>query len=309
MTEAEKIWCSLTCLPKPGAETRAQLEDELYLSGCEGIWDHLLDDCGAEALIEVELKGHFTSSGAAYLTAYFPDNLQLHLSELSLKLEALELVSETPRIETVKNEDWLENWRQNFTITELTEKTLVVPAWRELPVSERRLGLRIYPGLGFGTGTHETTRLAAVLLENELTRAAKPVSVLDVGTGSAILAILAAKRGAKRILALDIDEDALLNARENCHHNLVTEQIVLSSTPVTALNEKFQLIVANIIAPVLRQLAPEFSRLIKPGGRLILSGILVEQLAEVTKVYSELGFVIKESQTAGEWAACTCELS
>ncbi|MCD6269674.1 MAG: 50S ribosomal protein L11 methyltransferase, partial [Deltaproteobacteria bacterium] len=134
-----------------------------------------------------------------------------------------------------------------------------------------------------------------------------PATLLDVGTGSGILAILAAKRGAERVLALDLDADALVNARENCSHNLVSEQIVLTDIPVTQVMEKYPLIVANIIAPVLRQLAPEFSRLLMPGGRLILSGILVEQLSELTEVYAERGLVIQESKVSGEWTACVCK--
>ncbi len=307
----ETLWRSLTCMPNPGVETRAQLEDALYSIGCEGLWDHVLDGFRVEdwSAENFESDPGFVSgeSEPALLTAYFPVASQSHLAELSLKLEALNLVSGPPRLDVVENEDWLENWRQNFTVTELTEKTLVVPTWQKLPESETRMGLRIYPGQGFGTGTHETTRLAALFLEQELEQALTPVNVLDVGTGSGILAVLAAKRGAARVTALDIDEDALMNARENCEHNLVHEQISLSSTPVTALQDDFNLVVANIIAPVLRQLAPVFPTLLKPGGRLILSGILLDQLPELTKLYTELGFVIKDSKTFGEWTAFICE--
>jgi len=303
----EKSWPSLTCLPKSGSVTRTALEELLYAAGCTGIWDHLLDDCGAKAWSAEDINDSFMASGDALLTAYFPAETQPHLAELALQLEALDLVAAAPQLELVQGEDWLYNWRQNFTITELTDNTLVVPTWEELPAAETRLGLRIYPGQGFGTGTHETTRLAAVFLEQELGRTLKPATLLDVGTGSGILAILAAKRGAERVLALDLDADALVNARENCSHNMVSEQIVLTDIPVTQVMEKYPLIVANIIAPVLRQLAPEFSRLLMPGGRLILSGILVEQLSELTEVYAELGLVIQESKVSGEWTACVCK--
>ncbi len=304
----ERFWPSLTCLPKSGSAVRAALEELLYAAGCTGIWDHLLDDCGTKAW-SVDINDSFMASGEALLTAYFTVRDQPRLAELALQLEALDLVAATPRLELIQDEDWLDNWRQNFTITELTDNTLVVPTWEELPAAETRLGLRIYPGQGFGTGTHETTRLAAAFLEQELGRTLNPATLLDVGTGSGILAILAIKRGAERVLALDIDADALVNARENCSHNLVSEQIVLADTQVTQIAEKYPLIVANIIAPVLRQLAPEFSRLLTPGGRLILSGILVEQLSELTDVYAELGLVIQESKVSGEWTACVCKFS
>ncbi|MCD6270107.1 MAG: 50S ribosomal protein L11 methyltransferase, partial [Deltaproteobacteria bacterium] len=211
----ERFWPSLTCLPKSGSSVRAALEELLYAAGCTGIWDHLLDDCGAKAWSAEDINDSFMASGDALLTAYFPAETQPHLAELALQLEALDLVVAAPQLELVQGEDWLYNWRQNFTITELTDNTLVVPTWEELPAAETRLGLRIYPGQGFGTGTHETTRLAAVFLEQELGRTLKPATLLDVGTGSGILAILAAKRGAERVLALDLDADALVNAREN----------------------------------------------------------------------------------------------
>lgn len=310
---AKKSWRSLTCMPQSGAEVRNQLEDLLYAAGCEGLWDHILDDyddsewpdvAAADAVFESVSE----KSAAALLTAYFPEVDYAHLAELTLQLTALDLVSGQPHIEDVENEDWLESWRRNFSITELTDKTLVVPSWQELPLTETRLGLRIYPGQGFGTGTHETTRLAADFLEKELASIQKSATVLDVGTGSGILAILAAKRGAAKVLALDVDADALKNARENCAHNQVVEQIVLSRMPVADIDEVFDIVVANIIAPVLRQLAPGFPVLVKAGGHLILSGMLREQLPELMKIYSDLGFVIKESATSGEWAACLFKL-
>ena len=313
MPSAEKnSWRSLTCMPRPGVEVREQLEDLLYAVGCEGLWDHILDDYKDEEWPDVSgVDSSFDKvsggSESALLTAYFSEPGPARLAELAFQLTALDLVSAEPQVEDVEDEDWLENWRRNFTITELTDETLVVPTWQELPPAETRLGLRIYPGQGFGTGTHETTRLAADFLEKELICSQKPVSVLDVGTGSGILAILAAKRGAAGVLALDVDEDALVNARENISHNQVHEQIILSSMPVADVDDEFDLVVANIIAPVLRHLAPEFPALVKAGGYLILSGMLCEQLPELMELYSGLGFEIKESAASGAWSACLCK--
>ncbi len=309
---AEKSWRSLTCMPQSGIEVRNQLEELLFAAGCEGLWDHILDDYNDSkwpVVAGADFERSSENSAPALLTAYFQEPDSAQLAELVLQLAALDLISGQPQIEGVKNEDWLESWRQNFTVTELTDKTLVVPTWQELPPTETRLGLRIYPGQGFGTGTHETTRLAADFLEKELARSEKPAAVLDVGTGSGILAILAAKRGAAKVLALDVDADALKNARENCTHNQVVEQVVLSRMPVADVDESFDIVVANIIAPVLRQLAPGFPALVKSGGHLILSGVLREQLPEVMDIYSGLGFTIKDSSVEGAWAACICRLS
>ena len=299
MVATDVTWWSLTCTPVPGSEVRLRLEKILYSAGCGGIWDQALDNGQEGAWPE--------SPGASFLTAYFPGEMQPLLSQLARQLETQKLVSDRPQFQAVENEDWLDGWRKNFTLTELTEQTLVVPSWQELPVSETRLGIRIYPGQGFGTGTHETTRLAAFVLEEELESESGLASVLDVGTGSGILAILAVRRGAERVLALDIDDEALTNARENCAHNQVCDQVSLDNSPLVQIEEQFTLVVANIIAPVLLQLAPEFSRLMKPGGRLILSGILVEQVLELRKTYVDLGFHIQPTKTMGEWAAFVCE--
>ncbi len=299
MVIEDDLWCSLTCTPLPGSAVRSQLEDILYSAGCGGVWDHASEN----DLDEVFSENLETS----LLTAYFPLKMQPLLSSLAQQIEAQKLVSELSQVQAVENEDWLDGWRKNFTLTPLTEKTLIVPSWQELPEGETRLGIKIYPGQGFGTGTHETTCLAALALEDELLLDKSDfVSVLDVGTGSGILAVLAAKRGAARVLALDIDDEALANARENCEHNLVCDQVLLENRPLTEVREEFTLIVANIIVPVLLQLAPEFPRLLKPGGRLILSGILVEQVPQVKKVYTDLGFLVKPAECIGEWSGFVC---
>ena len=296
----DNSWCSLTCTPLPGSEIRAQLEDLLYAAGCGGLWDHASANAPETVWSE--------NSETTLLTAYFPVEIKSQLSLLARQLEARKLVSGRLEIESVENEDWLDGWRKNFTLTALTEKTLIVPSWQELPVGETRLGIKIYPGQGFGTGTHETTRLAAIALEAELEKGEfESDNVLDVGTGSGILAILAAKRGASQVRALDIDDAALTNALENCDHNQVSDQVSLENLPLVQIEEEFSLIVANIIAPVLLQLAPEFSRLLKDGGRLILSGILVEQAYQLRQVYSELGFLVKPTVSLGEWAGFVCE--
>lgn len=300
MTIDDSPWWSLVCTPGLGFAARSQLEDVLYSAGCGGIWDQA-------SSFDQEMVSSELSEQQSLLTAYFPGEMQPFLSQLILQLEIRKLVADRPRLQVVENEDWLDGWRKNFSLTLLTEQTLVVPSWQELPEGETRLEIKIYPGQGFGTGTHETTRLAAMALEKEIESEAGSISVLDVGTGSGILAILAAKRGADRVVALDIDEEALANARENCAHNQVNEQISLVSHPLTRIEESFTLIVANIIAPILLQMAPEFPRLLKSGGRLILSGILVDQIPELTKTYADLGFFLKPTETMNEWVAFVCE--
>jgi len=119
-------WCSLSFLPQSGVLVRAQIEDLLYACGCEGLWDQPVDECRAEAWSGENSSEITLDSGEALLTAYFPSAVQPQLAGLALKLKALDLSLTEPQIELVENEDWLENWRRNFTVTELTENTLVV---------------------------------------------------------------------------------------------------------------------------------------------------------------------------------------
>jgi len=128
----------------------------------------------------------------------------------------------------------------------------------------------------------------------------------DVGTGSAVLAILACKLGAGHIFALDIDEDALENAAENCRLNGCEHRVRLSSTPLDAFDESCDLVVANIIAPVLEGLAPRLVARLKPGARLILSGMLVGQSRRVERIYVDLGCTVEQVLADDEWVAMQC---
>ena len=286
-------WWSLTLETLP--DSREVLEAVLAAAGCSGIW---------------EREETATSRGRVRLTVYFPGPAPAALEFLEWWPRAAGLVVGNPEIETVENRDWFRVWRENFAPTALTAETLVIPAWMEPDPGEKRLVLKIYPGLGFGTGTHETTRLAASLIEAEIAeksdRSAGIENLLDIGTGSGILAILAARRGIGRVTALDIDRDALDNARENLAHNGVGQKVELSLQPLKEINEKYDLVVANIVAPVLRELAPQFSRLLQPAGCLILSGMLHDQAEEIAQLLSTMGLACGPRRDLGEWAAFTC---
>ena len=288
MTDHDSWW-SLTLQPLP--ESREQLEALLYAAGCTGIWER--EEAGPAA-------------GRAGLTVYFPGPPPADPAALEWWAGVAALSADRPRCEKVEKRDWFKEWRKNFSPTPLTERTLVIPAWMEPENGEYSLVLKIYPGQGFGTGTHETTRLAARLLESELekkTRSGGAPSLLDIGTGSGILAILAARRGAGRVTALDIDPDALENARENLQHNGVERFVELSHRPLAAENESHDIVVANIIAPVLEELASHFPRVLKPGGSLILSGMLREQVEKISRRCSGLGLVCSLRHDLGEWSA------
>ncbi|HDS15904.1 MAG TPA: 50S ribosomal protein L11 methyltransferase [Proteobacteria bacterium] len=302
MTTRDKSnWWALVCTPVAEASARERLEEILFAHDCCGLWE------GVEGLVEKVEEPLPPVGFPAFLTAYFADVEDGALRELVPCLQQENLITGEVRIVAVENQDWFENWRKNFVPVALTAKTLVVPAWQEeVSENEATRVVKIYPGQGFGTGTHETTRLAALNLERELEKTGPSATVLDVGTGSGILAIMAAVQGAARVLALDVDPDALDNARENCVHNQIEDLVELDCRPLTEVEGSFTLIVANIIAPVLKSLLPQLHRLLAASGRLILSGILLEQIDEMKEYCERRGFKVELVETAGEWAAFVC---
>jgi ribosomal protein L11 methyltransferase len=266
------------------AEYYEQVTRLLFAAGCSGIWEPEKDD------------------DRAAIVAYFPADCHDDMTILCQRLSPLLLDPGAIAVEKIGQENWMEGWKDYFRPVNLTQTWMVMPPW--WPGAGGQPGqIIIYPGMAFGTGTHETTRLAATLLEKRL----KPGnSVLDVGTGSAILAILARKLDAGQIFAIDIDEDALENAAENCRLNNCEQTIQLSPCSLDDLEEKFDLVVANIIAPVLVKLAPQLIEKLHPGGQLILSGILAEQLEMVRRIYEAEGIFIDHQLTEGEWVALQC---
>lgn len=272
-------WWSLSFIPVPVYYD--QITRLLFAAGCSGVWE---SDSGDDRLTVV---------------AYFPAECHNALTDLCRRLSPLLADHGAIAIEKIGQQNWMEGWKEYFKPVNLTSSWMVTPPW--WPGAGKQPGhILIYPGMAFGTGTHETTRLAATLLEKSL----KPGdSVLDVGTGSAILAILSRKLDAGRIFAIDNDVDALENAAENCRLNGCDHAIQLSSCPLDDLEDTFDLVVANIIAPVLVELASQLVEKLQPGGRLILSGILVEQLETVRMIYESKGIFVDYQLTEGEWVA------
>ncbi|MEA3240476.1 MAG: 50S ribosomal protein L11 methyltransferase [Pseudomonadota bacterium] len=275
-------WWSLSFTPM--AEYYQQITRLLFAAGCSGIWEPDKSDYRPA------------------IVAYFPAECHDVLTALCRQLSPFLTDPGAFAVEKIGQENWMEGWKDYFRPVNLTENWMVMPPW--WPGAGEPAGqILIYPGMAFGTGTHETTRLAATLLEERLEPGN---SVLDVGTGSAILAILSRKLGAGQIFAIDVDEDALENAAKNCRLNNCEQTISLSSRSLDDLEEKFDLVVANIIAPVLVKLASQLVEKLHPGGRLILSGILAEQLEMVRKIYEAEGFVIDHQLAEGEWVALRC---
>jgi ribosomal protein L11 methyltransferase len=262
------------------------LSEFLFTLGCQGI--------AAE------------SSHPAALKAYFPsEKLEEIRSRLDLFLKKLEEIFPEARapklsISKIENQDWGLAWRRFFRTEQITPGLVIVPAWEKAPLIKDARVIRMDPGPAFGTGQHATTRMCLEMMETF--PRAQPWSMMDVGTGSGILAIYGAILGAGRILALDTDPEALRWAKRNIDLNQLPVPIHVSDTPVEEVKDSFHLLAANLILHVIQELVPHFSRLLEPRGWLILSGLLKDQVEGVWARLKERGLEPERVLYREEWA-------
>ncbi|MDX6611318.1 MAG: ribosomal protein methyltransferase [Blastocatellia bacterium] len=244
------------------------------------------------------------ADGGQRVTAYFSDKIDEDVVRAML-FEAFQLYDLSPivppqlEVRKVANRDWLAEWKKGWQPVEVGQRFLIAPPWSEIPDAHDRLVIRIEPGMAFGTGTHETTRLCLVAIEKYFHGG----TFVDVGTGTGILAIAAAKlHPGSQIGACDTDAEAVAIARDNARLNYVAESISFSVGTVAATTASADCVCANLTADTILPLLPAL--LSATCGRLILSGILVEQTDSIRLRLEELGIHSGyEVVTEGEWAA------
>ncbi len=266
-----------------------------------------------------------TPFGLVTVRAYLKADEQLEDRRQKLE-EALYYLGTIQRLPApiytpIADQNWMEAWKERYRPIPIGRKLIIVPAWLESP-DDRRLPIRIDPGMAFGTGTHPTTQLCLELLEDTFgdlpsSPSQRPSSkshrypVIDVGCGSGILSIAALKLGADFALGVDIDEAAIRASRENAEANGVTEEdFHLGIGSVGEIRNSLfkirqaKLVLANILAPVILRLLEEgLAEIVEPRGQLILSGILKEQSAGVITAAEAHGFQMKKNLLEGDWVA------
>ncbi|UZD96055.1 50S ribosomal protein L11 methyltransferase [Pseudomonas corrugata] len=207
-------------------------------------------------------------------------------TEAASVLAHLELLTGSPlpehHSEVIEDQDWERSWMDNFQPMRFGQRLWIVPSWHAAPEPDA-VNLLLDPGLAFGTGTHPTTALCLEWLDGQ---DLKGCNVLDFGCGSGILAIAALLLGAKEAVGTDIDVQALEASRDNAGRNNIAEALFPLYLPQDLPQVQADVLVANILAGPLVSLAPQLSGLVKPGGRLALSGILAEQGEEVAAAYA-----------------------
>ncbi len=197
-------------------------------------------------------------------------------------------------------QDWNACFKSEWKSFSFLPGVMIVPSWEETPKAHSDLILHLDPGMAFGTGIHETTRLCAMAIQKELV-SKTPASLLDVGTGTGILAILGLKLGIPRAVATDIDPLALDAAYENAEKNGVAKQLTLRNTRPAATGERHPFVIANILAQPLIDMAQDLADAVATGGNLCLSGILKVQEQSVRDAYVDAGFSFNETTSLGEW--------
>lgn len=207
----------------------------------------------------------------------------------------------TVTTEGMCEEDWAEAWKKYYHPIRIGRVT-VVPAWEEYTPAEGERILRMDPGMAFGTGTHETTRLVMEMLSEEIAGGER---LLDVGTGSGILALCAAKLGAGACYAYDIDPVAVRVAKENVEKDGATNVFCGIADLLSGVDrtEPYDFVVANIVADIILRLLPDLGDVMKTGARAILSGIIGERVTEIRASVAENGFTLVREASERDWYA------
>ncbi|WP_025728322.1 50S ribosomal protein L11 methyltransferase [Atopobacter phocae] len=228
------------------------------------------------------------------ITPVYQAQFKENISQLSL--EGPFTVELTP----LKAADWQDGWKEFYKPIALTRFMAIVPEWEEaFETEDFPIQLRLDPGLAFGTGSHPTTQLCLLALEQYI----RPqVTVCDVGSGSGILSIAAAALGADKVFSYDIDPSTSQIIKENARLNPNSDRIFASEgNLLTKQTEPVDIIVANILAGILELMADDAKRLLKPEGRLILSGIIGAKKQQVAKAFEAVGFELEQSMEKNDW--------
>lgn len=238
----------------------------------------------------------FTPSTAT-LHVYLPLDTDTHAFSLALSEWVPYLSCD---IDKIGRENWADNWKQHFSPFSIATGIVIKPSWEEYHAASDETVIELDPGMAFGTGTHETTRLCAQALVEAMPLYDHP-TVCDIGCGSGILAIIAAKRGSPTVIACDNDTVALDVAKENAVRNGITS--IPFYQDMNEIKGTFDIVLANILLNTLIEFKETIVAKMKPGGRLITSGITTDQVDRLIASFAPLTSL--SVTTNGEWAAVT----
>ena len=275
-----------------------------FLENNHQYWDYVDDELMEQMHGKSRITFYLEDSAEGYNTL-----AQFRIGLSAFKKQHPEYAPLILSMENVEDADWENNWKQFYKPMEIGERLLVVPEWEQAQ-EDGRVKLVLNPGLTFGTGSHDTTQLCMCALEDNV----KPGdTVLDMGTGSGILAIAAAMLGAEVRTVVDIDENCLRTAQENAEKNHVSigrglcGDALRDEKLAADIGSGYSVIVANIVADVIIGMAPMFFAKTAEGGTLICSGILNERADEVRAALEKAGFEVVNHAKSDDWSAFTAK--
>lgn len=251
-------------------------------------------------------------SEAAVVKGYFSDiknidNIIEHFNKklMELKKIGFDIGEGKIIVNKVYEEDWANNWKQYYKPTKIGHNIVIKPVWEKYDNEPADIVITLNPGMAFGTGTHETTRMCVEALENHVD---KDSVVFDIGTGSGILAITAAKLHAKSVIGVDLDPVAVDSAKENVQLNNLNNIEIVYGNLMDVIKGKANIIVANILAEIIILLSDDIKKFLLPGGYFITSGIIKDKKQQVIDKLNENGLEIINVEVLGEWVCIVAKV-
>lgn len=301
MTEKEQEkWLKIEIAAS--AELMDALGNFLTETGAQGVFQETLEPPFPEDFPEAQ--------ACETIKAYFPQDVrsEKRIAAIQKYLKSLtEIFSDFPapvlKTEIISDPDWGEQWKKYFKPLRVSSNIIVKPTWERYTPSSRDIVIEIDPGMAFGTGQHASTRMCIEALEDIIMkdRSVQDWRVLDVGCGTGILGITAARLGAKDVICLDIDKKATEIARENAAINLVSDRLHIVSKDAAAITETRNLIIANLTSKLLLKLRHHLTQLLEPEGYMIISGIIEQDAQEIEENFSAAPLIQNRVITEKEW--------
>ncbi|HJQ69782.1 MAG TPA: 50S ribosomal protein L11 methyltransferase [Blastocatellia bacterium] len=260
----------------------------------------LLFDLGTTGIVTLEESSNEIKLGAYFGASAKPVELT-GLIQSEFARAGLEPMLFEISVTEILDQDWMQKWKEGFDPVSVGSRLVIAPSWKLPEIDDGRVVIEIDPGMAFGTGTHETTRMCLEAIEEFW----EGGSLLDVGTGTGILAIAAARLApGSHVTAIDIDPQAVAVARENAEINNVSALLeIAGGVPRDFAGRGFDMVVANLTAEVIIELMGDLAGALKDSGTLILSGILIELRADVERSIGRFGLKIIKRRAMGEWCS------
>lgn len=275
---------------------------DFHLQGQDPLaWDYMEEEVFDFGHEDVRVIGYFSSE----------EDLDEKLSEIKKRLEYVKSLDlDTGSLEVfkkvVKQENWENEWKKYFNVQKVSNSIVIKPSWEDYTAKDGEKIIDIDPGMAFGTGTHETTRMCINAIEKYMKQGD---SLIDIGCGSGILSIAAAHLGAQRVIAVDLDKLAVKVSKENVELNGFSDTVDVRYGDLTeVIDEKADVIVANIIADIIAKLSENIADFMKKDGYFISSGIINDKKDFVISKLIDNNFEIVEERNDGEWNCIVCRV-